>query len=192
MPWTGVGARVTPLLIQKVMTLFASTMETLCRHGFAEGADQAFGKGAQKQEIYLPWRGFNGHKTGMWDYTEAQIMFAEYLAWKVYPVVIPDNFMKLFRRNAFQIVGLSTCVEDVKPSSFVMCWTPDGCIGRQTYNYGTTGGTGVAILIAEEFEVPVYNLARPEHMRMVLSHLNDHGIKTVKLEKDLRKQGLFA
>lgn len=188
MAYTGIGSQKTPKLVQEVMRLFALTMNSRMRSGGANGADTAFELGARNKEIYLPWRGFNGHTTGIWQYTPEQTLFAREMAQEVYPVVIKPNHINLFSRNVHQIVGLATCMDDAKPSKFVMCWTPDGCINKQTYKWGVTGGTGIAILVAEVFDVPVYNLARPEHMRLALDHISEF-FDTVKIEKQLSKQG---
>lgn len=60
---------------------------------------------------------------------------------------------------------------DVAPSEQLVCWTPDGAENAMAYNIKTTGGTGIAILIADYFDVPVYNLQRPETLQEVLEYL---------------------
>jgi len=69
---------------------------------------------------------------------------------------------KLHARNAFQVLGRNLN----KPSSFLICWTPDGCISHKTRSI-KTGGTGTAISIADHYNVPVFNLNRPDHIRRV-------------------------
>lgn len=191
--WTGVGSRTAPKIICEIATQFARTKDEICRSGAAERMDESFEAGAKNAEIYLPWRGFMKHKTGLYDYTNEQIMFAEYLVWKVYPVLVRNpTHMQLFRRNVFQCVGLATCVEDADPSKFLLCWTPDGCVDMASYKFGTTGGTGIAIMVAREFDIPVFNMRRKEHMKMVLEHLDDYGLKTVKsYKKNLIDMGLY-
>lgn len=163
------------------------------RSGAAKGSDEAFESGASHTEIYLPNKGFRGHQTGIYEYSEEQGAWGEYLAQKVYPIVIQNSLhMKLFRRNAFQVVGLSTCVEDVNPSDFLICWTPDGCTKPSEYRLGRTGGTGIAIMIAWEFDVPIYNLRQKPHMKKLLARLDDHGIDIKPYKQRLMAEGLYG
>lgn len=191
--YTGVGSRTAPHIICEIATQFARTKREIMRSGAAERMDAAFEAGAANTEIYLPWKGFMQHRTGIYEYTEEQIQFAEYLVWKVYPVLVQNKtHMELFRRNVFQCVGQASCIEDADPSKFLLCWTPDGCVDMASYKWGETGGTGVAIMVAREFDIPVFNMRRKEHMKMVLNHLDDHGVKTVKTYKNaLMDMGLY-
>ena len=52
---------------------------------------------------------------------------------------------RLIARNLLQIFGENK----ETPSSFVVCWTPDG---------KDSGGTGYAIRAAQKAGIPVYNL----------------------------------
>lgn len=63
-----------------------------------------------------------------------------------------DEFPKeLHTRNTFQVLGQQLS----QPSEFLLCWTPDGAVEKTTKK---TGGTGMAIRIANQFGVPVFNL----------------------------------
>jgi len=174
--------------------LFAETKpNSILRSGAAKGSDEAFELGAKHAEIYLPNRGFRGHQTGIYDYTPEQTAWGEYLAQKVYPIVIQNPMhMRLFRRNAFQVVGLSTCVEDSDPSEFLMCWTPDGCTKPSEYLRGRTGGTGIAIMIAWEFDVEVWNLRLKPHMKLLLARLDDFGVDIKPYKERLMAEGLYG
>lgn len=190
MAWTGIGSRKTPLEICRVMTRFARTMKSKGRSGAAERADEKFELGMRNPEIFLPWKGFMKHKTGFYQYTPAQWEFAYRISQEVYPVLIRKRSHKaLFGRNVFQVTGLCDCEEDADPSKFVVCWTPDGCIDKATYNYGETGGTGVAIMIAEKFGVPVYNWRIPEHLQMALDRLDAYDYLPRQLVRDLKAEG---
>src|SRR3954447_95843 len=62
--YAGIGSRRTPRRVLELMERIARVLAfdgyTL-RSGHAEGADQAFERGAAGQaEIFLPWRTFNG------------------------------------------------------------------------------------------------------------------------------------
>lgn len=181
-------------MVCELQTLFAKTKpNSILRSGAAKGSDEAFELGAKHAEIYLPDRGFRGHQTGIWQYTPEQTAWGEYLAQKVYPIVIQNRqHMKMFRRNAFQVVGLSTCVEDSDPSEFLMCWTPDGCTKPSEYMRGRTGGTGIAIMIAWEFDVEIWNLRLKPHMKKLLQRLEDFGHDIVPYKQRLMAEGLYG
>jgi hypothetical protein len=100
--------------------------------------------------------------------------------------------MKMFRRNAFQAVGLSTCVEDSDPSDFLICWTPDGCTSPKEYRRGVTGGTGIAIMIAWEFDIEVWNLRLKPHMKKLLQRLEDFGHNILPYKQRLMAEGLYG
>ena len=69
--YTGIGSRNTPQNICSLMANIAKKYANagwVLRSGGAEGADTAFQNGAViahgKQEIYIPWDGFNQHYHG--------------------------------------------------------------------------------------------------------------------------------
>lgn len=174
--YTGVGSRETPIDIYNLMIRFAALQDKVLRSGGADGADSAFQFGCEQgtpgrkleiPEIYHPWENFNHNKAGstpgMFDYTLEERQFAEYVLYKVLPNLwVKPSVMSLFRRNVYQVTGLAINVEDTVCSDFLLCYTKDGCTGRSNYDRSTSGGTGVAILIADEFDVPVFNLQRPK------------------------------
>ena len=73
---------------------------------------------------------------------------------------------KLHARNAFQILGYDL----VTPVNYVICWTPDGCINHESRTI-VTGGTGTAISIASASNIPIFNLARKDHLDRVKNGL---------------------
>lgn len=164
--YTGIGARKTPSEILAIMTAFAKKMSEknfILRSGGAEGADQAFEKGAGKlKEIYLSKDATKESKA---------------LAKKFHPAWnVCDDFTKnLHGRSSFQVLGkdLNT------PSNFVVCWTPDGCISHDERSI-STGGTGTAISIASDSLVPVFNLIRQPHLKRILKFINDEKISPPK------------
>lgn len=146
--YTGVGSRETPSRVLADMTRIAQTLAgegyTL-RSGAAPGADTAFeaGAGAAKV-IYLPWAGFNEHRSPYHVVSPAALA----LGARLHPewAKLSRSGQLLHGRNGYQVLGL-----DLKsPSEFVICWTSQG---------KRRGGTAQAIRIAEAYDVPVYNLA---------------------------------
>jgi hypothetical protein len=120
------------------------------RSGHAPGMDQAFESPAGADaEIYLPWSRFEqevGIAPGARVYpdpTDEAMAIAQtyHPAW----YALRQGGRKLMARNVHQVLGY-----DCKtPVAFVVCWTPGGQI---------TGGTGQAIRIAMDRQIPVYNI----------------------------------
>jgi hypothetical protein len=156
--YAGIGSRETPPDILALMTdlarAFAIRGWTL-RSGAADGADAAFEAGATEiagshgKEIYLPWKGFNGHSSTLLPSKAAFVMAEKFHpAWhKCSPAA-----RKLHARNCHQVLG-----QDLKtPSMFVMCWTKKAEGG---------GGTGQAIRIAKAYGIHIHDLADPATLR---------------------------
>lgn len=174
MPWTGIGSRKVPGHIFHLLKTFASLKSSRCRTGGANGSDHAFFLGSPNVELLLPWEGFNDHTTGVWNYTKEQVRFADSVLKKVYPHQIHKyETMMFFRRNVFQILGVCANEREIKKSKFVLCWTPDGATTMAEYNRDVTGGTGIAINVADLYGVPVYNIQRKDHRREIKQFIND-------------------
>ena len=129
-----------------------SKMNFILRSGGADGADNAFeiGAGNNKNIFYAS----DANQEAMdiaakyhqsWD---SMSMFAK----------------RLHGRNAFQILGKNLD----NPSTFILCWSSDGCICHEERSR-STGGTGTAISIASVNNVPVYNLKRQDHLERILN-----------------------
>lgn len=151
--YAGIGSRETPDPICMKMTKFASCAEMrgmILRSGGADGADLAFEKGVsdpKNKHIFLPWQGFNGSDSLLYQfpsakyYNEAYDIAAEFHPkWKS----LSRGVKQLHVRNVCQILGNKLDA----PSKFVVCWTPEGKGG---------GGTGQAIRIARSYKIPVFD-----------------------------------
>lgn len=162
--YTGVGSRQTPA---PVLALMRGLAVHLAQHGYtlrsggANGADTAFEAGAHagSAEIYLPWAGFNERHGSRYLVMRGDPLWerATALATAVHPFWsnLSNGARALHARNVFQVLG-----RDLEtPSKFLLCWTPCGGDGVRTTGY-STGGTRTAIVIAEQFHVPVFNLAQ--------------------------------
>ncbi|MDT0618433.1 hypothetical protein RM531_08085 [Salinisphaera sp. P385] len=156
--YTGIGSRQTPAAVLDTMrraaTLLGHAVWTL-RSGGAAGADGAFQAGATliggKQEIYLPWPGFNAVESPYTSPTEQALALAGGIhpAWSRCRRAV----RLLHARNVHQVLG-PDCTE---PSLAMVCWTPGGRIA---------GGTATAIRLAHQRCVPVLNLGASEHQGM--------------------------
>lgn len=165
--YTGIGSRSTPEDILVVMTGLAKILSSkgyILRSGGADGADTAFEQGANRKEIYLPWKGFNDN--------DSEFIVKPGIAYKLASKYHPnwehlkDSIKKLHARNTHQVLG-----QDFKTwSRCVFCWTPDGCTNHKTRT-SKTGGTGMAISIADIYGIPVYNLQREDHLYRVKEYI---------------------
>lgn len=134
--YAGIGSRETPLPILSNMTAIAKTLSGLgwkLRSGGAIGADSAFQHGAQgRQEIFRPQ-----------DATPAAMEMAS--AYHPNWAACSPYVRKLHGRNSQILFG-----RDLRqPVRCVVCWTQGGT---------ATGGTGQALRIAEDLDIPIINL----------------------------------
>lgn len=147
--YAGIGSRKTPAITLSLMTKAARRLDGLgwtLRSGGALGADLAFELGAGRKEIYLPWRNFNKNPSHLYRIDELAFAMARryHPAWdRCSPAA-----RKFHARNCYQVLGLDLAT----PADFVLCWTPNGKV---------TGGTGQALRIAADYDVPVINMFNP-------------------------------
>lgn len=143
--YAGIGSRETP---KEFLDLFTKVAEYLSRKGCilrsggANGSDKAFELGAINKEIYLPWKGFEGSNSNL----VVQDGKAFDIAAKYHPRwnYLSDGARRLQARNSHQILGWDLNSH----SDFVICWTKGG---------KGNGGTGQAIRIAKDYNIPVFD-----------------------------------
>jgi len=164
--YTGVGSRKTPNVILKLMSEIAtklSGLDYMLRSGGAGGADSAFENGATLSRIF---------------YANMATPNAMDIASKFHPAWerCSTYAKKLHGRNAFQVLGLDLNT----PSSFLVCWTPDGACSDKDRSI-RTGGTGTAISIADANNIPVFNLKCTNHHQRLLSFINNPKVHQTEL-----------
>lgn len=155
--FTGIGSRRTPSKYIPIINEISSFLsnEYILRSGHADGSDMFWEDGYKgvngNVEIYIPWKGFNGSKSELYEQSEE----ARYIASQYHPnwKNLKESHKKLMSRNVHQVLGkdLNT------PSDFIICWTPDGCTTKQGRTK-ETGGTGQAIAIASDKNIPIINM----------------------------------
>jgi len=161
MIYTGIGSRDIPTDIMQEMHRLAQILAQkgfTLRSGGANGSDLAFEHGCNAangpKEIYLPWEGFNGNESELFEIDK----YAYPVASELYGdrwTEINSSVKKLMARNVHQVLGRD--IQHPIYSDMLICWTPDGC---QTESKRTrkTGGTGQAIALADRLDIPVFNL----------------------------------
>lgn len=142
--YAGIGSRETPKDFLNLFTAVAIFLEKrgcILRSGHAHGADEAFEKGAINSEIYIPWYGFNGSNSALLPRGKSfEIAEKYHPRWDR----LGQGAQKLMARNVYQVLGI-----DLKtPSKFVICWTPNG---------SGSGGTGQALRIAKDYNIPIFD-----------------------------------
>jgi len=166
--YTGIGSRETPVKILHIMTNIATALEKkgwLLRSGGADGADLAFENGVTKyKNIYLPWRGFNDSTSNLYHISDEALEIASrhHPGW----AHLSSPIRKLMARNVYQVQGVNLD----QNSKFLICWTPDGCESAETRT-NKTGGTGLAISLASELGIPIFNLKNEASLERVISLL---------------------
>jgi len=167
--YAGIGSRETPLDIRIQMTALASELEQMgycLRSGNADGADQAFAEGVNKNAvIWIPSESFNSefiynHPTHTYKVLDESDSEAFDSVATFHPNIraLSPFAKKLMARNYRQI-------NDDGLSDFVICWTKDGKF---------IGGTGQALRIAEHFNIPIYNMYKL-NMVEILQRIMMHG-----------------
>ena len=150
--YAGIGARATPEAVLSDMTVMAGWLARTGWHlssGGADGADAAFAveTPAEQRTIWLPWRGYNGHRgPDCRVLSTAELPACMEIAAALHPAWnrCSPAVRKLHARNA-AVLGLTLD----RPVDAVVCWTAEG---------RDRGGTGMAIRIAKDRVIPVLNL----------------------------------
>lgn len=153
--YAGIGSRETPEPILDYMRRAAKRLGDLgwvLRSGGADGADSAFESGlraSHPREIWLPWPGFSGRRGSLLPSPEAFALASKYHpAWDK----LSRGGTALHARNCHQVLG--PMLND--PVKMVLCWTKEGKRG---------GGTGQALRIADDFNIPIFDLGKGEHVK---------------------------
>lgn len=159
--YAGIGSRDTPEHIQDKMRAIAEILERkkyTLRSGGAIGADLAFESGVNRNKEIFYTESYRINDGYYVEYEESDLRFADKILKEYHPAYKPGGTgvkskgkRQLLSRNTFQIFG----VGETKNSEFIVCYTPDGTESVTTY---ATGGTGQALRIASDYNIPVYNL----------------------------------
>ena len=140
------------------------------RSGGSPGADQAFARGAHagggRLELYLPWPEFASGTLAAGGEEDARVQVFERPAGAAYELASKfhprwrersPQERALLARDAHEVLGATL----ESPSDLVVCWTADGSLDGDGL---LDDGTGQALRIAAASGVPVFNLARPDHL----------------------------
>lgn len=176
--YAGVGSRETPAdalqRIEQLAGALARRGYTL-RSGAAPGADAAWELGAAaahgRCEIFLPWGGFQGHRTGLVMERQPGVWEAMKLASEAHPAWerLSPAVRNLMARNAMQVLG----ADCASPARFLICWAKSSNFDAAGNLVNVAGGTGLAVRLAARFNIPAFNLAHPPHAERLEKLLTD-------------------
>ena len=162
--YAGIGSRQTPQDVLDYMKNIATRLENeglTLRSGHAEGADKAFESGSAKNhEIYLA--------DDIQNNTYNNADHATQIAYTEHPnpkYLKAKSFARnLMARNSYQVLGsdLNT------PVDFVVCYAP------LDENGVPKGGTSQAIRIANDLNIPVFNLAEEGAKEALEQYLDNY------------------
>lgn len=146
--YAGIGSRETPESVRPLIHRVARRLNELgytLRSGGADGADTFFEEVADRKEIFLPWKKFNGR------IVDKQFQGPTQEAKELAAATIhgyerrSQGARKLLARNMHQVLGLNLD----SPVDFIVCWTTDGKIA---------GGTAHAIRLGKSRGIRTFNL----------------------------------
>lgn len=111
-----------------------------------------------KVEVYLPWKGFNKNIKSEHIELDSPKEWAFDMAKEFHPnwYACKWGAKALHARNTHQVLGAAT---EGPKSDIIICWTKDG---------KGQGGTGQALRIANNFNIPIYDLGNPLTGRLFL------------------------
>lgn len=181
--YTGIGSRKTPghignfselspLALLERWGYCLAKLNFILRSGGADGADIAFESGCDlaegDKEIYLPWKNFNNSNSELFYIPSEAFEIAGDIYGATWKYQKPAT-KKFMARNMMQVMGIGLD----EPSTFVLCWTPDGCTSKAARTK-ETGGTGQAIAYANEMEIPIFNLNANGHEKDFAEYMIDY------------------
>lgn len=152
--YAGIGARTTPPSVLADMRRMAQWLTRQGWHlatGGADGADGAFAGGTppDRRTLWLPWENFNQH-TGP-DcrlLSEAAMAECQAIAARLHPSW--DRCSRAARHLHARNVAILLGDRLDRPVDACVAWTAQGRV---------EGGTGMGLRIAQERDIPIFNLA---------------------------------
>jgi hypothetical protein len=155
--YAGIGSRSISKEEYKTILSISSYLKEdyIVYSGNAEGSDISFQEGSQgKCVLYLPWKNFNTENYNINKSLDSFIVgetkegIASLEKYHPNPLYLKRGARLLMSRNYHQIFGY----EKYPKVSFVLC-----CADEDKYG-NVKGGTGQAVRIAKDNNVPVFNI----------------------------------
>ncbi len=129
--------------------------------GDANGSDLCFKANAKNCISYLPFKGFNNSTSDKFTVCNKAVTLASFH--HPYFDTMKNITKQLMGRNVYQI--MSDTFDNIVDC--VICYTPDGVEKSKDVTVGKTGGTGLAISLADTIGIPVFNLANSDSIARI-------------------------
>ena len=162
------GNETPPPVVQQALQRIIPEIEKhgyVIRSGGMKGVENEVEQLARNVEIHLPWKGFDGKESKHTYTSEEAKEFAKryHPAWdQAKPVV-----QTFCAKNVRLMLG-----KDLKsPTQILIIWSDDG-VEHARERTAKTGMTGIAVSIATELRIPVFNLQRPDAEQRLMAYLN--------------------
>ena len=182
----GIGSRDLPEEVGKQIDELMEDLndytngKLIVHTGDADGADLRFKKNAVNCISYIPSKGFNGSTSNLYNVSrEAKILASFHHPYfdKMKPVT-----QNLMGRNVYQVMS-NTFDNWV---DCVICYTSDGAEKASDVKVGVTGGTGLAISLADTLGIPVFNLKNEDAVSRIMTFYSLYKNKALNKEtKDI-------
>lgn len=168
--YAGIGARETPDHILNIMHRYAACVASkyICNTGACKGADQAFATGALdgdgEVQLFIPWSTYEQYWIARHKFSNVTVydpnihIEATASVVKYHPAAtnLSSAVTALHARNYLILNNVS----------WVVCWTAGGAI---------VGGTGQALRMCYDKDIPVWNLGNSDTFRKVVTKLQELG-----------------
>jgi len=159
----GIGSRELPSNIEKRMNklikaIKPSILDKLTiAHGDAKGSDLKWKSLAKNEIAFLPTNPVS-----------REAIDIAGLHHPYFKTMKPFTKM-LMGRNVYQVMGHGIDT----PVDCVLCYTKDGAESRSAVKVGVTGGTGLAISVADAYDIPVFNVANISSCEEAIEFINN-------------------
>ncbi len=173
MPYVGTGNQNCPPNIIDAIKRISEMLEKegyTMRCGGMDGCEDFFEKATTKNEIHVPWNGFNDKQSKFY-FTSNH---AKEIAGMFQPGYegLKPAIQTFLAKNVRMIMG-----KDLKsPALFLITWSEDGAETLQEKSI-KTGNTGHSVAIASALRIPVFNLGKPDAENRLKLYLNKNHVQ---------------
>ena len=118
-------------------------------------------------DTYLPWKKFNISAPNVKMVRPIELAYKHASFYhKGFPK-LPNTVRTILARDVHVLLG-----EDCKRAvSFMLAYTSDGCESKDKINFKTTGNVSFPIAIAEEVNIPIFNIKNEDAISRLIEYL---------------------
>lgn len=157
-----------PPVVQQVLQRLIPELENrnyVIRSGGMKGVENIVEELARNIEVHLPWKGFDGKDSKFTFTTDEAKEFAK----RYHPAY--DQAKPVIQTFCAKNVRLMLGKDLKSPTQMLIIWSEDG-VEHARERTAKTGLTGVAVSIATEIHIPVFNLQRPDAEQRIMAYLS--------------------